>query len=335
MHWRKRSSLATRRSRNPTIAWPSWKNRIKDLQSLLEMKNKAWRICKNRLPTPATGNTSSARPEPAPPQAAVLAGYASSPGARPATPAAPAVPPAPAPQTETAPAPSQPAQRSRRRQSDTHAGSPRPACWIRCWSSLPISVRPLSRSSSSAPLWGVPVKRRRECEVRRRRSALRGFFPKHRRCATAVTASGNAAVAGFNRHFREVDPVAEAEIFLAYGRDAQAEELLKEALATSPKALTNPSQAVADLRESQGCEVVREGCARPAAGTGGAGAIWTRRSPLATRSIPEYPLCGRQIAAGTALVASAAAATAAAENVDFNIGWFRGLASHNHGHRPG
>src|SRR4029079_5043989 len=29
----------------------------------------------------------------------------------------------------------------------------------------------------------------------------------------------------------EVDPVAEAEVYIAYGRDAQAEEILKEALA--------------------------------------------------------------------------------------------------------
>jgi pilus assembly protein FimV len=33
----------------------------------------------------------------------------------------------------------------------------------------------------------------------------------------------------------EVDPLAEAEIYLAYGRDAQAEEILKEALNTHPR----------------------------------------------------------------------------------------------------
>ena len=35
----------------------------------------------------------------------------------------------------------------------------------------------------------------------------------------------------------EVDPLEEAEIFLAYGRDAQAEELLQEAIATYPERL--------------------------------------------------------------------------------------------------
>src|SRR4029434_2542457 len=33
----------------------------------------------------------------------------------------------------------------------------------------------------------------------------------------------------------EVDPLTEAEVYIAYGRDAQAEEILKEALAKNPK----------------------------------------------------------------------------------------------------
>jgi pilus assembly protein FimV len=32
----------------------------------------------------------------------------------------------------------------------------------------------------------------------------------------------------------DVDPVAEADVYLAYGRDLQAEEILKEAMRTSP-----------------------------------------------------------------------------------------------------
>ncbi|MDA8094036.1 MAG: LysM peptidoglycan-binding domain-containing protein [Betaproteobacteria bacterium] len=37
-----------------------------------------------------------------------------------------------------------------------------------------------------------------------------------------------------NIHAQDVDPVAEAEVYLAYGRHAQAEEVLKDALAKSP-----------------------------------------------------------------------------------------------------
>lgn len=38
-----------------------------------------------------------------------------------------------------------------------------------------------------------------------------------------------------NIHTDEVDPVAEAEVYLAYGRDEQAEEILKEAIVKSPE----------------------------------------------------------------------------------------------------
>jgi Tfp pilus assembly protein FimV len=34
----------------------------------------------------------------------------------------------------------------------------------------------------------------------------------------------------------DVDPVAEADVYLAYGRDLQAEEILKEAMRSNPSA---------------------------------------------------------------------------------------------------
>jgi len=33
----------------------------------------------------------------------------------------------------------------------------------------------------------------------------------------------------------DVDPIAEAEVYMAYGRDAQAEEILKDAILKEPK----------------------------------------------------------------------------------------------------
>ncbi|GAC1405912.1 MAG: FimV/HubP family polar landmark protein [Burkholderiaceae bacterium] len=42
------------------------------------------------------------------------------------------------------------------------------------------------------------------------------------------------APAASNLDSNEVDPVAEADVYIAYGRDAQAEEILKEALRTQP-----------------------------------------------------------------------------------------------------
>lgn len=40
---------------------------------------------------------------------------------------------------------------------------------------------------------------------------------------------------GVDVHSTEVDPIAEAEVYIAYGREAQAEEILKEALKRQPE----------------------------------------------------------------------------------------------------
>ena len=49
-------------------------------------------------------------------------------------------------------------------------------------------------------------------------------------------------LSGIDTHASEVDPIAEAEVYIAYGRDAQAEEILREALRRQPE-----RQAVASI----------------------------------------------------------------------------------------
>ncbi len=45
----------------------------------------------------------------------------------------------------------------------------------------------------------------------------------------------NPASAAVDVHSTEVDPIAEADVYIAYGREAQAEEILKEALKRQPE----------------------------------------------------------------------------------------------------
>ncbi len=47
--------------------------------------------------------------------------------------------------------------------------------------------------------------------------------------------STNMRDSGVDVHSTEVDPIAEAEVYIAYGREAQAEEILKEALKKQPE----------------------------------------------------------------------------------------------------
>lgn len=88
----------------------------------------------------------------------------------------------------------------------------------------------------------------------------------------------------------EVDPVAEADVYIAYGRDAQAEEILKEALRTHPERhpvrlkLLEIYATRKDLRafEAQARELH--------ALTGGAGDEWAQAAALGLTLDPSNPL---------------------------------------------
>ncbi|UVW27744.1 FimV/HubP family polar landmark protein [Massilia sp. H6] len=99
----------------------------------------------------------------------------------------------------------------------------------------------------------------------------------------------------------EVDPVAEADVYIAYGRDAQAEEILKEALRNQPERhavrlkLLEIYAARKDLRafESQASEL--HGISR------GQGDEWAQAAALGLSIDPANPLYAS--AAGAAPVA--------------------------------
>ncbi len=100
--------------------------------------------------------------------------------------------------------------------------------------------------------------------------------------------SGNASGAGSSMVYSpsqldaagDVDPVAEADVYLAYGRDLQAEEILKEALRTNPSRLAIHSKLMeiyAKRRDSKAFE----GVAKEAFNlTQGAGSEWEAASAL-------------------------------------------------------
>lgn len=82
----------------------------------------------------------------------------------------------------------------------------------------------------------------------RRRKAKQAVEPgsrndAHGEKAATATGAGNTATAALTTglllptgigHTHEVDPLAEADVYIAYGRDVQAEDILKEALARQP-----------------------------------------------------------------------------------------------------
>ncbi|WP_432379833.1 FimV/HubP family polar landmark protein [Duganella sp. P38] len=119
----------------------------------------------------------------------------------------------------------------------------------------------------------------------------------------------------------EVDPVAEADVYIAYGRDAQAEEILKEALRTHPERhavrlkLLEIYLARKDARafETQASELYAQ--------TRGQGDEWERAAAMGKTLDPDNPLysgnhdgglhdSGVAAPAAAAVVAAGAAAAA-------------------------
>jgi pilus assembly protein FimV len=87
-----------------------------------------------------------------------------------------------------------------------------------------------------------------------------------------------------------VDPVAEADVYLAYGRDLQAEEILKEAMRSNPERLairTKLLEVYAKRRDTKGFELL---ATQLFALTRGEGEDWAKAQELGQQIDPENPL---------------------------------------------
>ncbi|NQW93113.1 MAG: fimbrial protein FimV, partial [Polaromonas sp.] len=133
----------------------------------------------------------------------------------------------------------------------------------------------------------------------------------------------------------DVDPVAEADVYLAYGRDLQAEEILKEALRTSPTRVAihaKLSEIYATRRDLQGFEVIAADAFRLARGTGPEWAYicelgrdldltnpMYRPSGQPQQGSAEQNMAASLSVAATAQQVLASSPTAAASSVNFDL----------------
>ncbi|MEO6363129.1 MAG: FimV/HubP family polar landmark protein, partial [Caldimonas sp.] len=88
----------------------------------------------------------------------------------------------------------------------------------------------------------------------------------------------------------DVDPVAEADVYLAYGRDLQAEEILKEAMRSNPERLairTKLLEVYAKRRDIKGFELL---ATQLFALTRGEGEDWAKAQELGAQVDPENAL---------------------------------------------
>ena len=279
---------------------------VGDLQRLLEIRNRDLAARQNQAAAPAAAAAVSAAP---------AASVAAAPSPAPATAPAPTAPvaavPAPAAPVAAATSPAAPAM-------------PRPAV------ATPPAPEPgllENLTSNPAVLAGsaLLLALLAALGIGRARKARKGkpagdasIMPTSTlKTNTLFGAAGGQSVdtsnSVFNSNFspsasqldtNEVDPVAEADVYIAYGRDAQAEEILKEALRTQPDRtavrgkLLEIYSARKDLRafEATATELFSL--------TKGEGEEWTQAATLGHALDPANPLYASARAPGDTLDAT-------------------------------
>ncbi len=122
--------------------------------------------------------------------------------------------------------------------------------------------------------------------------------------ASSVTDSGSQAAASDtsflsdfsqggmgNIHTDEVDPIAEAEVYLAYGRDEQAEEILKEAVVKDPQR-QELKQKLLEIYMQRNDVVAFETLAEElyAQTEGNGGRVWEKVEEMGRKISPSNPM---------------------------------------------
>ena len=93
-----------------------------------------------------------------------------------------------------------------------------------------------------------------------------------------------------------VDPVAEADVYMAYGRDTQAEEILLEALKTDPTRHAIRLKLLEIYAARKSSKQFESVATELHSQTGGVGPDWEKAAILVQKVDPENPLYGRRAA---------------------------------------
>jgi pilus assembly protein FimV len=124
----------------------------------------------------------------------------------------------------------------------------------------------------------------------------------------------------------EVDPIAEADVYMAYGRDTQAEEILREALAKDPKRVAVHAKLLEIYANRKDVASFEKSALQIKSLTGGRGPEWDKAQALGRSIDPQnstYGGGGSPDATAPSFsvpAAGAAAGAAAAPALDFDLG---------------
>lgn len=106
-----------------------------------------------------------------------------------------------------------------------------------------------------------------------------------------LTDFGQGATAGMI-DTNDVDPIAEAEVYMAYGRDVQAEEILKDALAKEPKRHELHLKLLEIFANRKDTAAFETLAGELYAALGATDATWARVAEMGRKLEPDNPLYG-------------------------------------------
>ncbi|MEO1767560.1 FimV/HubP family polar landmark protein [Thiobacter aerophilum] len=109
----------------------------------------------------------------------------------------------------------------------------------------------------------------------------------------------------------DVDPIAEAEVYMAYGRDAQAEEILKEAISKDPNRQEVQLKLLEIYFARRNKEAFEAVATELYAATAGRGPLWEKAAEMGRSLDPDNPLYAASGASAPAAAAAAGVAAAA------------------------
>jgi pilus assembly protein FimV len=177
------------------------------------------------------------------------------------------------------------------------------------------------------------VRRRRQKSEAGPTSSMTSAFPSDLKPSTVTGKAGGGLVDTGNSSFLtdfdktgpgtidtdEVDPVAEAEVYIAYGRDSQAEEILKEAMSRDKSRHEIPLKLL-EIYHARKSATAFETVAKELHGAvGDASPVWQKAAAMGAQIDPNNPLYGGAAGSAAAHVAFEAPAPAAKPDLDFDL----------------
>jgi pilus assembly protein FimV len=323
---------------------------VADLQKLLELKNQQLAELEKKAgakpapavpapaPVPAPAAKAPEKPEakaPAKPEAPKPEApkVAAAPEAAKPAPAPEAAKPAPAPEAaKPAPAPAPEAKKAEPAKPKPKAAPPPPPpSLLDEFLDNPIALAGLAAVLLLLLGYGIWAWRRKKATHTKFQDSVLGaagggpVFGTPGGAGAAGAAPGasqvsvNQPVAGMEAE--EVDPIAEADVYMAYGRDAQAEEILKEALQKDANRIPVHAKLLEIYAKRGDAKALEQTSLKLKNLTHGAGPEWDKAVALGRSVDPGNGLYGGGGGGGAiATAAAGAAAGAAAPAVDFDLG---------------